>query len=251
MSEIMPSQEMDETPVHDPFNRTNPRSFINLVPTVVQARIFEAYQKAPDLFGVPERLLYKVLRSNQKTPTPEDNRLRLQFWQQFDIAQLTQKNMNMEHVCVGVCQREYLWHRYMLMPHKVAWMCTMPTTYDTYLTEALAFGLEQLRDVLELDHQLPNGKVDTKLLELKAKIVFALDARKNGGIVQRVEQKQMNLNISTTDRAVAQAALGGTMEDMEKRLKQLEKEERKLLQLKEQEAAQIEPRTLEPEVIDK
>jgi hypothetical protein len=92
--------------------------------------------------------------------------------------------------------------------------------------------MEQLRDVLELDHVLKNGKIDTKLLELKAKITFALDARKNGGIIQRVEQKQMNLNISTSDKKVAQAALGGTMEDMEKRIRQLEKEERKLLGLK-------------------
>lgn len=231
MSDDFESKEMDETPARDPFCRSNPRSFINLIPDGMAAHILTAHQARPEFFGLTERELYKKLRSLGKTPDPTDNRLRLQFWQQYDASQASGKmlKINMIAVVQGICQPNFFYERYLRQPEKVAWLVTMPVDYDTYLKEALQFGMEQLREVLELDHTLPNGKIDVKLLELKAKITFALDARKNGGVIQRVEQKQMNLNISTSDKAVAQAALGGTMEDMEKRLRQLEREEKKLL----------------------
>jgi hypothetical protein len=232
----------------DPFQRDSPNAFINLLPHGAAVQILAAYKAKPELFGLTERQLYKLLKDKKARPDPTDNRLRLQFWQEYDIACQTRKRMFMGRVTAGVCNENYLYEKYMSKPERVAWLTCMPATYDTFLTEALHFGMEQLRDVLELDHVLKNGKIDTKLLELKAKITFALDARKNGGIIQRVEQKQMNLNISTSDKKVAQAALGGTMEDMEKRIRQLEKEERKLLGLKDDSTP--EPRSVESEVAD-
>lgn len=233
MSDDFEPTEMGENLPSDPFGRSRPRSFINLVPSAIQVLFLQAFQKRPDLFGLAERDLYKKLRNDNKTPDPTDNRLRLQFWQQYDSAQAASKTINMSQVVAGICPIDYLYNKYLKHPERVAWLICMPVAYDTYLTEALQFGMEQLREVLELPHTLSNGKIDVKLLELKAKITFALDARKNGGIVQRVEQKQMNLNIHTNDKAVAQAAMGTSMEDMQRRIKQLELEERKLLGLKE------------------
>ena len=217
--------------IDDPWNRADPRSLINLVPSTVQDFMVRAFSVRPDLFGQDERIVYKALRTEGREPTPTDNRLRLKFWDEYDRAQAQLDRMQMVAVYTGVCSREYFSQRYLTFPEKVAWLMTPPASYVVKMEEALAFGIEQLRDVLEQPMFDSKGNFNTKLAELKAKIVAMLDLRVKGGVTQRVEQttKSFNVTLSQSASEVSQAAVEASMVEIEKRLKELEKRDRMAL----------------------
>ncbi len=211
----------------DVWTRDDPRSVINLVPPNVQSALLVASKSHAELFEMDERTLYQHLRGLSMLPGPTDNRLRIGFWNEFERVQhFNLKKMHMPSVYAGVCTQQYFDRFYLGSPTKVAWLLCPPASYVTIATEALSFGLEQLREILSVSPVLPNGRIDVKLGELQAKIVTMLDQRLKGAVTQRIEQKNMNLNISTTDKGVAKIAMQGTMEDIERRLKELKKRDR-------------------------
>lgn len=208
------------------FDQNEPRSLINLVPDAIRQRIQTALwdQEASGLFEMDEHRLYKSLRASSATPTPTDNRLRLKFWMEYDHCQgLHTKAIDITRVFSGICSKEYFYNHYLEHPKKVAWLLCPPTAYVVKANEALEFGLEQLRDILEADHTLPGGKIDSKLGELKLKIIAMLDVRVKGAIVQ----KTINANLSgpAAANAVNKAIAGPTMEELNRQLEALRKRE--------------------------
>jgi hypothetical protein len=190
------------------------------------AALIDAGRRRPELFNSDERTLWKTLKDEGKLPNATDNRLRLKFWNEYDRAQAEQNRMDMIAVYSGVCSREYFSKRYVQSAEKLAWLMCPPASYEVKMEEALAFGIEQLRDILELPNVGATGKLDVKLMELKAKIVAMMDVRVKGAVVQKVEQKNMNLNISTSNDQVAKRAMAGSMAELEARLKELDKKDR-------------------------
>ena len=204
----------------------NPASVINLLPPSVRALLTNAKEKVPHLLDMDERVLWKELRSQDKSPSVSDSRLRMKFWNEYERAAALGERMNLPNIYLGVCSPDYFQNRYILMPEKVAWMLCPPASYVVKMEEALAYGVEQLRDILELPLVDAKGRPDMKLAELKAKIVAMLDIRVKGAIVQKVENKTTSLNINTTDKQVAKAMLFNSMEDIERRMKELDKKDR-------------------------
>jgi hypothetical protein len=223
-----PEPGTDVIAVTDLWDRTNPRSIINLVQPGLGRALLEAAKVRGDLFEMDERTLYKQLRSDGKLPTATDNRLRMNFWQEYDRAQATNRDMEIVAIYAGVCSNNYFMNRYLLMPEKVAWMACAPASYSVIMEEALAFGIEQLRDILEMPMVDGKGRINVKLAELKAKITDMLIIRVKGAVTQKLEQtsKNMNLSITTSDATVAKQAMLGSMDAIEKRLKELERRDR-------------------------
>jgi hypothetical protein len=216
----------------DIWSRADDRSLINLVPEAVAQSLVESTQAEPELFHMDERTLLLALRQKDIPPTPTDNRLRLSFWNEYERAQANQEKMNITTVFAGICTRAYFYGRYLKRPEKAAWLVCPPASYEVVAKEALTFGLEQLREILSLPIKDAQGRVNVKLGELQAKIVAMLDQRLKGGITQTI--KSMNLNVSTTDSQVAKAAMQGSMEDIESRIRELESRERRALHLTEE-----------------
>lgn len=217
----------------DLWVRDDERSVINLVPGAVSEALLGTSKARPELFQMDERTLLKQLREEEMLPTPTDNRLRLAFWNEYDRSQERRGMMDMVAVYAGVCNKSYFYGRYLTRPEKMAWLVCPPASYEVVATEALSFGLEQLREILSLPVKDTQGRVNVKLGELQAKIVVMLDQRLKGGFTQRLEQKSMHLNISTTDAQVSKIAMQGSMSDIEKRIKELERRERRALHLTE------------------
>lgn len=228
-----------ETTAVDVWNRTEEKSVFNLVPGAVQAAMVELGKQRPELFTLDERDLYRKLRSENLLPSAVDNRLRMQFWLEYDRAHEESRSMNMAAVYSGVCSRQLFYTKILERPEKMAWMLTAPASYVTKINEALDFGLDRLREYLEID-PLAGGKVNTKLMELQAKIVAMLDMRKHGAAKQTIEQKTMSLQVTTSDKQVAAAMTGASMEELERRMKDLERRERRALNMPEQGGAVIE-----------
>ncbi len=211
---MLPSQV--EAP--DIFNLENPRSIMNLVPGSLKKFFQEHSLTEPELFNKDERDLYKLLRSREETPSPTDNRLRLKFWFEYDRCQEAGSFFNISNVIAGVTTKDYFDRGYLSKPNKVAWLLCPPTNYLVKAEEALEFGLEQLRDLLEQPNMLTSGKVNVRVVELKLKIVQMLDSRVKGAVVQR----SVNLNVGATDSVVRKNLLSESMEDLQKQIKTLE-----------------------------
>jgi hypothetical protein len=196
-------------------DKDDKNAVINLVPVPLAKAIDEALFTTGELFHKDERVLWKELRSREQTPTPMDNRLRLKFWVEYDRCLATgSRQMIMANVVGGICSRELFYYHYLKYPHKVAWLVCPPTDYMTKASEALEFGLEQMRDILDMPHATA-GKLDAKLAEIKLKIIALLDARVRGAVVQ----KTLNVNASVGD--VKRVAEANSVEELEKQLKEL------------------------------
>lgn len=191
------------------------------LPPLLLEEIRTHVEARPDFFGVDEKELHRRLHLDSYRPNATDNRLRLNFWLEFDRSVGMTRTMNLNAIVHGVCTRHYFINGYIKHPQKIAWLLCPPASYTTKTNEALEFGLEQLRDILEASHSLPNGRVDTKLGELKAKIVMMLDQRVKGSVPVK------NLNVNVTDKTIANLAQENTMEALERQLKELEARERR------------------------
>lgn len=193
-------------------------SLLSLLPTAVADSIRSAAALRPDLFDKTEQELNKYLKQNDSyQPTAADNRLRLKFWTEYDrVQQSGGKALVVEHIIAGICYREHFYGNYLKNPLKVAWIVCMPVGYWAKSVEALEFGIEQLRDILEIPH-FAGGKLDTKLMSTKVKIVELMNTWIKGAPVQR----SVAVNLHTGNELKAMTA-SMTMEDMQAKLKALE-----------------------------
>lgn len=225
------------------WDESNPRSLINLVGQKTGDYIRQAYAKAPELFGIDERDLRKRLRLMECHITPTDNRLRLAFWQEYDYAQANLKPFRITAVCHGIMNHGYFTDKYLSSATRVAWLLCPPASYESLTTEALQYGMEILRDILEEPNTHPNGQLNMKLLEIKLKIVAMIDLRLKGLPTQKIEQRTIGFSIHDSMRGAASASMDNTMVDLEKRMKELEIRERRALNMPEPPTPAPEPKT--------
>ncbi len=224
-----------EPKILDFWDRSNPRSVVNLMPRHVAECMELAAKNRPELFQMDERQLRRKL-----SPTPTDNRMRLAFWLEYDRAQAAQtRHMNMARIYEGVSSREFFETFYVTKPERVAWLLCHPHSYEVIMSEALAYGVERIREILEMPFIDKKGKIDHRTMEMVLKTVALLDVRVKGATIQRVEQKNLNVHVGTGGKDVTQALLGNSMDEIEARLKYLEKKERAALHLPEPEPETI------------
>jgi hypothetical protein len=217
MSKNLPAEMGEKVFPIDLWDRENPRSVVNLIPDTTAQKLLAAVTAKPELFTMDERALRLAVR-----PTPNDNRLRLAFWNEYNRAQEQNTPMRMVSVFAGVVTHQFWDNHYLTKPENVAWLITPPASYLVMAEEALAHGIERLRDILDLPVVDAYGKVNVKLGELQAKIVAMLDLRVKGAVVQ----KNMNLNVNTSDAKAVNAMTLESMEEIQKKLREIEKRER-------------------------
>lgn len=200
----------------------SPQSLSALAPAALVHAIEKHRAASPDYFNKDEATLYKYLRSQEETPSPTDNRLRLKFWIEFERAQEHGGKMSLASIVNGVCYADYFTRKFLEFPSKVAWLVCPPAGYALKTEEALEFGIEQLRDILSIPHLSTTGRFDDKLAGMKLKIVMMLDQRVKGALVQ----KTLALNVHTSNKDVARAVTAQNMEELQKQLKELERRNR-------------------------
>lgn len=219
------------------------RNLLHLVTPGIATKIRDAIAKTPELFGMEESELKYALKDRRMMPSATDCRLRLKFWHEYDRAQATMDKMHTVNVYAGVCSKQ-VFDIYMARAEKVAWLCCQPASYQAVAEEVLHYGYGQLRDILELPHVDEFGKVNTKLMELKLKITAVAELRTKGAVVQKIEQKTLGINVSASTREALQMGELRTMEEIDRKLKELDKRDRRALHSPE--TAMV-PRTLEPD----
>jgi hypothetical protein len=206
------------------WDESNPYSMVSRLPEDIKKKLFAAREATPELFKLDERTLMKTVKERGLKPLSVlDNRLRVSLWMDYDRSITEKRLIYQGGIYAGFCTEE-LFNARMLEPHRVAWIFLPPVKYEKFIEEALTYGLEQLRMVLEEDNYKENGKLDLGLMKLKMQIVVMLDQRQKGGYVQRMEEKKVQLNLnqgivgSDLGRITSMAELDNQIKDMELRL---------------------------------
>ena len=193
MNKLVPKDESLIIPQKD---KDNPRSVINLVPLSVSKSI----ECIPDeVFALGEAELKKMAK-----PTEAEEKLRYSFWREYDLAQIGHRRMMISNVVSGVCHNSYFFRYVVTNSFKMAYILTPPPDYEVTIQEMLALGLSQLRDILTQPHVKKNGEVDSKLADVKYRIVEGLQLRVKGAVPHRVESKNLNVNVEQQSPAIPQ-----------------------------------------------
>lgn len=192
-----------------PFDRSNPRSLINIAPREIVDILLE---KVPlDLLYMSETELEDKLR-----PGPVIQRIRIAFWKEYEKAQSEIRKMQFSKIALELGQPSLFLLRTLKDPEKLAVVLCPVTSYDNFLEESLMAGLKRLRSIVEMPLFDHNGRPDHKTMDIVLKTVAFLDMRKNGGIVQR--QLQVNVNKSTQNAVLNNVSL----EELDEKIRQLE-----------------------------
>lgn len=222
MAESSVSIQTPELPGY--FDTTNDRALVNIVPEVFADQMWKLTREHPEWLSMDEHTLRKEIDANKRKLTPTDHKLRMKFWVEHDKAEYHRGRLNLGNVFMGVCSNVYFYD-WIRKSEKLAWLLCVPTSYELTVAEGHMYGISKLRQILELPMYIKNKKtglpeLDHRVVELQAKIAFALDQRVRGGITQKIEQKNMSLHMDLTKNGLGKE-MEETVEALEARLKEV------------------------------
>lgn len=170
------------------FDPSNAKSLHQLMPDVFR----EALEKVPeDIMTLEECKLEKDIN-----PTKTLTRVKHAFWAEYDRCAAIQKPMVLMNIYKGVCVKSYF-YGILTDPKITAWIMKPPPEYWTTLQAAHQEGLERMFEILRAP-MFTAGKLDTKVAEVVLKAFQIIDVRVKGVPIQRVEQKNLNINVDAT-----------------------------------------------------
>jgi hypothetical protein len=185
----------DVAPAADasPFDKSNPRALFNLLPKYIQDRM----EEIPEVFfeSTEEEIRQQLFGGN--SPDQTLNRLRVSFWEEYDrVQRYKEPKLDIAKVVEGVCLPRYFMTKILPIDAKLVWLLHAPTDYQINLREMHELSLRQMRNVMALPIVDPaTGKINTKLIEVQNKIFTHVDMRIKGAIIQRIDQRNLNVNL--------------------------------------------------------
>lgn len=197
----------------------NPNSVLNLVagiPTIMDA-VCRVKDEAPDLLTCD---FYEI--KNKAKPTLTLSRLRQSFWQEYEAAVTGNRKMKLAKIIAGVCTEAFLKVKVLPENEKVAFILSPPSDYLVIVKEALNAGLDTLRQIVGAKVIRDDGTLDTKAADTIIKAVALLDMRVKGAIVQRVDQRTLNMNINQ-QLPQGSKALPRSVEELDRELDEVKK----------------------------
>ena len=204
---------------HPYLDFSNPQHFINLVPQIIKPGILEIPHQ---YFEFSEVKLMARLYGNEP-PADLDFELRLSFWEEYERCFEKQLEMTIANITDGICSIQ--WFKNHILPDKLRLMfvITQPSKTKSRMRYAHHLSMLEMLKVLKMKEQVntKTGLIDTKLMDIKFKIFEYLDQRIHGSLIQRVEQKSLNMNVNTTMEELSKPQ---TPEEIDFRIEQLEKE---------------------------
>lgn len=173
---------------------SNPHSLVNLLPPYL----------ANNIKAIPEKLL---LMTEEELYTlgkcgPIESKMRTAFWMEYNHSLLgKRKQMAVGNIFTGICSKAYM-RECFNNSFKLAYILRPPANLKVALHEMLDIGLKQLRSILEMPHVDENGKFDSSHAGLKLKAMDTIMSRLMGGVVQRVEQKNLNVSVEANPQDI-------------------------------------------------
>lgn len=197
---------------------SNPRSIISLtlaIPTF-QAAVKRLITEAPQLLDMEYHELKEKVR-----PTYTLHRLRTSFWNEYENAIQHNRAMKQTHMYAGVCT-ERLFKKVVLEDNmKLAFVLSPPKDYMITVKEALDSGLDNLRAIATAPVFLENGRLDTRAAEVVLKAIALLDMRVKGAVVQRIDQRSLNVNLNKDVSPASPETLPQSISDLDDQIERM------------------------------
>lgn len=171
----------------------NPRSVISLtnnIPTLHDA-IKRALRDSPDLFLMEHDEL-----TRKANPSFTLSRLRLSFWNEYENANQHNRKMVFGKIIAGVCTDTVFKRKVITDDVKLAYILCPPKDYQITVKEALDAGLDNLRAIVSAPVLDERGHLITKAADVVLKAVALLDMRVKGAVIQRIDQRSLNVNLN-------------------------------------------------------
>lgn len=153
--------------------------------------------KDPELFKMGSTRLWGYLQEKKMEPDAVTCMLRLKFWDEFKRADGA--IMSSFKIYQDVCMED-AWWREINDPYCLSWILTPPVSLEVQTDERIDSLMRTLRPVTAVSPVDRNGKIDKALARLQFEMLMYFDQKRNGAIVQRIEQKNtsksMNINVS-------------------------------------------------------
>lgn len=192
----------------------NPNSIINMV----SDRLRELMRQLPPaLLAMDENELRKKL-----DPSWIQEQMRLAFWDEYFLTiDNNERKMRVQAIYCQSTTRETFYTQ-IENPLFLAFLTKPPAGYILKMRALLDMAMERMREVLKYPLEDVNGKLNVKLVSEIIKIATLADNRVKGAVTQKIEidatQKNLNVNVNQNYEPPK------THQDLEKELRQIEKE---------------------------
>ena len=200
------------------------RHFLKLLPRFVQDRVSSIPHHWWDF---SEAEIIQKTWPEHLSPDETAARLRISLWDEYDRCfRFKLTSIDLAKCLRGICTIGYFRSRMLADSGKVVFLCTPPPVYENTVRVLHQKGLSELEKILQLPVFLPDGTADAKIADVKRRIYESLDMRIKGAVVQRIDQRNMNINIegdpSMMSGVVAKPDEMLSMDELESELKKLE-----------------------------
>jgi len=168
---------------------------------VVDGKTADCIAILPDEYlEMSEEELVIALAKENKRYTLQDHRLRISFWTEYARSVASGERMKMANVYFGIVSHVRFYGKFLHDPARLAYMLMPPRNYEVMLGEALDYGWNAIREMME---ELRKQFIETK--EIKyfnafKQTVETLDLRVHGPVPMRIEQRNLNVNINKDDK---------------------------------------------------
>lgn len=148
------------------------------------------------LNNVSEEILVMTERELEQnfTPTTKDYFLRKQFWKKTRELQ-AQDGMiaSVSEIYKNICTMQHFYNRVLKNPYRLVWILTPMKSADDMVEEAFHYAFNKVRD------EVLNMEVNEKTAPIILKALDLLMQRHLGPMVQRIEAKSMNVNMTADE----------------------------------------------------
>jgi hypothetical protein len=172
------------------FDYQNERSIINITPTVLSNSIK----------CIPREYLEMDMEELEKQvkPTKIEKAVKVLFWREYNRSQLTNTDLRMSALHIGVCHESYLYKKVFSNTKTLAWILTQNIEDEMQLHLMYDKGLKRVEEILDCNIRKSNGEIDIKIAELVLKAYGMIENRVKGMATQRIEKKSLNVRLEET-----------------------------------------------------
>lgn len=211
------------------LDQENPRSLYNLLPSALKQKVDSVEESL--FFLEEDELTQRAFFRDQ--PDVKSNRIRISFWREYDSCiGLKRPTIDVNQAVKGLGGPLAFYKQWCASEARVAWLLKTPLDYELQISDLHQAGLRQLEALMQLKPVNPDGSLNKAVAELQFKIYQSLDARIKGAVVQRIDQRTLNVNtnVNPTDKqsAEVQKAASLTMDEINERLASLEEKSQRL-----------------------
>lgn len=213
LKDVSPDPERVEYVVTD---TDNPRSVLNLIkncPRIHEA-ILRLMIEEPELLSLDEGSLHKLVH-----PTVGMQRIRFSFWAEYENCASRGRPMKQAQIIGGILTEQNFKESFLANNKKVAYMLCPPTNYVVQVKEALQAGFETVRQIVSAKVIDEDGFLIPRAADVVLKAVALLDIRVKGSIVQRIDQRTLNMNME----APPQIQIPESLDDLERQIAEVRK----------------------------